>query len=106
MTNIGKFLGEKTIDVKDTPFKSFKRKDWVMWFVSHYGSIDGAHHKQWVLDQIAQICLGVKIIIKLAEWENGHSEYRIELDEPNKAYTNWARCYNKECGGWDQGVAP
>lgn len=108
--DVGKFLGERIISVKfdESPFKAYKRKDWILWFVSNYGYIDGEEHKQWLIDQIAQICLGVKVIIKLAEWESGHTEYRVTLGEPNKAYKNWAGGYGppNDGSGWDQGIAP
>lgn len=102
----GKFLGETIIDIKDTIFKSFKKKDWILFFISKYGSIDGAHHKQWVLDQVARICCGVKIVIKIAEWESGYTEYRVELGEPNKEYKNWSFSDDEDYDDWDPGIAP
>lgn len=94
------YLGEKIVEKRSTPFKHYKRKDWVLWFVSNYGHCDGEHHKQWLLDQVARVCLGSKIIIKEASWENGLKEYRVSLGKENKAYKEWAG------DDWDSGIAP
>jgi hypothetical protein len=50
------------------------------------GSIDGAHHKKWVIDQILRIALGDKYDAKIAEYEDGE-------DGPHTY-------------GWDTGIAP
>ncbi len=52
-----------------------------------YGGIDGAHHKQWLLDQILRLQLGVMYPMWVDEYEN--------LDE------NGDREYT-----WDVGSAP
>ena len=48
-----------------------------------FGSIDGAHHKQWVLDQVARALTG-------------------------KNYSAWVKEYNfgDDYNDWDCGVAP
>jgi hypothetical protein len=48
--------------------------------LEQYGDLDGAHHKQWVLDQIARVVLG---------------------DE----YDEWAAA-SEDADAWDTGVAP
>jgi len=48
-----------------------------------YGSIDGAHHKQWVVDQMLRVLLGDRY----DEW------LRRQNDDPNY-------------GEWDTGIAP
>ena len=54
----------------------------VMDLISKYGSIDGAHHKQWLIDQIARVLL-------------------------QDDYTGWASG-DEETGeqSWDEGIAP
>jgi len=85
------YLGEKIVKKKNTPFKDYSKKDWALYFIGNYGGIDGAHHKDWTMDQVARILNGTEIIIKLATWENGHEEYRVSLDEPTDKYHNWVR---------------
>jgi hypothetical protein len=54
----------------------------ILTLIEQYGWIDGAHHKQWVLTEIAKIILG---------------------DE----YQAWARSEDPEMyGDWDEGIAP
>ena len=83
------YLGEKIVEQKDTPFEHYDKDDWEMYFIEQYGDIDGEHHKKWLLDQIVRIKKGTPIIIKIAEWENGDYEYRIDLDEPTDDYKEW-----------------
>ena len=35
-----------------------ERIDDALWVLYQYASIDGAHHKEWVIDQVAQALLG------------------------------------------------
>lgn len=66
-----------------------QRIDAALDIVADVGRTDGAHHKQWGLDQIA----------------------RTLLDD-DAAYEAWRRTfieYGQEdtaCNGWDEGVAP
>lgn len=105
------FLGEKIIDKSETEFALYEPKDWAMLWIEIYGQIDGDHHKAWVLDQVARILKGTKIIIKLAEWENGHSEYRFDLDKPSQEYLDWVKEIKSgedgpETYDYDLGIAP
>lgn len=108
------YLGQNVIDVNDTPFKAYKPFDWAMYFIESYGSIDGAHHKQWVMDQVARIYNGTPVIIHVARWDDGNLEYRVTLDEPTEAYENWVRSmlgeYDEENDeyeyDYDPGIAP
>lgn len=63
--------------------------------VRQYGCIDGAHHKQWVLDQIVRAAYGMKMgeapNEKYKEWvkevlgemdENGEYEYWYDYGVP------------------------
>ncbi len=83
-------------------------------FLSNPKQIDGAHHKQWLIDQTARILKGTKVIVKVAKWESGHQEYRFHLDEPSQEYLDWVvTClgeYDAEEGSYeydyDEGIAP
>jgi hypothetical protein len=105
------YLGESLVLISETPFRNFKREDWAMYFIERYGQIDGDHHKLWVLDQVARILKGTKIIVKLAKWSNGEEEYRVWLSKPSNRYKKWviemkAGEDGPETYGYDEGIAP
>lgn len=108
------FLGETKLNQKDVEeFKDFDKNDWAMYFVERYGQFDGSHHKAWVLDQVARILKGSKVIIKIANWDDGGFEYRCEVDKPSKEYKKWVKEMlgsKDEDGeyeyGYDEGIAP
>lgn len=85
------YLGEELVKQEDTEeFKDYTPSDWAMYFISCYGQIDGAHHKAWVLDQVARILKGTQVEIKRASWSDGYSEYRIStVDESSDEYNKW-----------------
>lgn len=108
------YLGETIVKAEETEFKDFTPADWAMYFVERYGGIDGAHHKDWVLDQVARVLKGTPLVIKLARWDNGHKEYRVSTGEPSQEYKDWVLEmmgeYDEEFGdyeyGYDEGIAP
>jgi hypothetical protein len=104
------FLGESVVNIKDTPFCDYSRFDWAMYFIESYGQIDGDHHKLWVMDQVARIYNGTEVEIKLAKWENGTEEYRVNLLEASAKYEKWVELMitdeDGETYGYDQGSAP
>jgi hypothetical protein len=53
--------------------------------ISTYGMFDGAHHKQWVLDQVVRALLG----------DPGYEEWVTAFNDPDENYCDW-----------DTGVAP
>lgn len=113
---MSKYLGEFDVNIKDTPYANYTPADWVLEFIFRYGQIDGSHHKQWVIDQTAQILHGTPVIVKLAKWDDGNEEYRIWLDEPTQKYHDWVKLYRGEWVkteyhegfeySYDQGIAP
>jgi hypothetical protein len=108
---MGKYLGETEIDVQNTEYSTYNREDWAMLWIKMYGGIDGAHHKDWVLDHVARILKGTKVIIKIAKWGDGVENTRFSLDEPTLEYHSWVtELKNGEDGpetyGYDIGIAP
>lgn len=107
-----KYIGEKTVDIKNTPFKNHTPLDWALEYITRYGGSDGGHHKQWVLDQVARILNGTPVTLKEAKWTNPEcSEYRFDTGKPSKKYLEWVKEYeNGEDGehtySYDEGVAP
>jgi hypothetical protein len=105
------YLGETIMDVSQTEFKDYTRSDWALLWIGKYGDIDGAHHKDWVLDHVSRILNGTRVIVKLARWDNGYSEHRFIRDEPSQEYHEWVReIMSGEEGpftyGYDIGIAP
>lgn len=105
------YLGEKVVPVEQTPFAGYEVADWTMYFIERYGQIDGDHHKGWVLDQVARLHKGVKPIIALAEWANGHQEWRVSLGCETDCYKKWVKDMKDgedgpETYDYDPGIAP
>lgn len=100
---MAKYLGEEGVDINIHPiYSKYGPNDWAMEFITRYGWIDGAHHKTWVLDQVARILLGTPVIVTKAKWDDGNEEYRIVLDSPSEAYITWAGIDENH----DTGIAP
>lgn len=85
------YLGETSMRQQDSPYKDHKPADWAMLFIEKYGQIDGAHHKTWVIDQVARILLGTPMMIFKASWEDGTVEYRFRLSHSSYAYDFWVK---------------
>ena len=109
------YLGETKLESHDgTPYEGYSPVDWALQHIEAYGQTDGAHHKLWVLDQVARILKGTPVHLKLAKWSNGHEEYRFDTGEPSKEYLDWVEemkgeydAENEEYEyGYDEGIAP
>lgn len=62
-----------------------ERIDMAMNVIERYGSFEGDHHKQWVLDQVVRALLGQK---GYEEWVSGMNDNGGDYDP------------------WDAGIAP
>jgi hypothetical protein len=75
-----------------------------------YGGIDGAHHKDWVIDQMARALTGCPVIEKEAK-DHAGTPYPYPIQGESEAYHSLVR---DACAGvdgpntyaWDTGVAP
>lgn len=84
----------KRISIEDTPFKGYTEKDWVLYFIAEYGMDDGAHHKHWLLDQIARIHTGAEIIVtKVVRGETERYDVDVSLADTEK-YLAWTKEHN------------
>jgi len=101
------YLGEEIIEKKNTLFKDYTQSDWALYWIEMYGGFGGEHHKDWVLDKVAQILNGTEVIIKKAKWRNGTEELRFSLVNPTKKYKDWVE---EITGGnpdnYEHGIAP
>lgn len=108
------YMGERDIPIEATEFRDFDRDHWVMWYLQQYGGIDGAHHKDWLLDQIARILTGAEITVRMAEWLKGgryEFELRVDVGEPTEEYHDWVKSVKAgedgpETYGYSTGIAP
>lgn len=105
-----KYLGESPVEQRHSEFKGWRPADFALDFIRRYGGIYGERHKTWVLDQVARILNGAPVIIRLARWDDGSSEYRLTVGT-SKAYEECVReaCDGEdgpETYGWDVGIAP
>ena len=105
------YLGEEKVDIGKSKYADNDKSDWAMVWIGKYGGYDGAHHKDWVLDQVSRIIKGTPVKIKLAKWDNGHKEYRFELGEPTQEYWDWVKYMKSGEDGEDTydyefGIAP
>lgn len=110
-----KYLGEFEVKLSESPFANYNPQDWAMHFIAVYSQIEGAHRKQWVLDQVARILKGTSVIVTQARWEHTE-EYRVCLGEPSEDYLSWATAMRgqwvktEEYEWWeynyDAGIAP
>jgi len=105
------YLGETLIDIHKTKYAMYGQQDFAMLWIEMYSGIDGSHHKDWLLDQVARILKGTKVILKVAKWGNGTENERFSLDEPPKEYWKWVEeMKDGEDGAdtydYDFGIAP
>lgn len=85
------YLGETIVQQRHSEFKDYDKTQWALYFINEYGSIDGAHHKDWVIDQVVRILMNTPVVIKIGEWKNGTSEYRVSLGKPSFEYLSMVK---------------
>jgi len=78
--------------------------------IAEMGGIDGAHHKQFVIDQIVRALTGCSIEQRRGIDCYGRL-YEYEIMVPNDEYSTWVMAYcagedGPETYSWDCGVAP
>lgn len=101
-----KYLGQKPVSQDDSPYKGYTPVDWAKEYITHYGQIEGDHHRCWVIDQVARILMGTPVIIAHAKWDDGQEEYRFWTDKPSKEYKAWVREAKQSGYDYDEGIAP
>ena len=65
------------------------------------GVYDGAHHKDWVIDQMVRALTGCPMVTKSAIDAYG-KPYTFEAQGESEEYLR----FTHEIGGWDEGIAP
>ena len=100
------YLGE--IDV--TGQHDLDPKSMALLYITKYSGIDGSHHKDWVLDQIARVLNGAPITVREARWDNGYTELRYTVGTCKK-YEQWVTDMRSgedgpETYSYEIGIAP
>ena len=65
------------------------------------GVYDGAHHKDWVIDQVVRALTGCPMVPRSAIDAYG-KPYTYEAQGESEEYLRFVH----ELGGWDEGIAP
>ncbi len=108
-----RYLVQEPVDIATHPvYSKYTPTDWAMYFLEHYGQIDGGHHKAWVLDQMARAIKGTPVIVECALWSDGQAEDRVWLGDPSTEYIMWRDTILGGHNGdereydYDEGIAP
>lgn len=91
----------EAVDIKIHPeHNTYTASDWAMLFIESYGQFGGAHHKAWVLDQVARILMGTPVRGSRRRWSNGETHDDATLGEPSAAYKAWRETLDE----YDEGI--
>jgi hypothetical protein len=104
------YKGETPVeDLTGTEFEGLDTLGWIKWFIDQYGGFDGAHHKDWVLDQVMRIAHGTPVGVTKKVWHDEESGYyneqlSVRTGPPSEEYTAYVAQYTE--GEYDAGIAP
>jgi len=94
--------GDPTADRPDAPETRIAR---ALHYAGEYGYIDGAHHKQWVIDQMVRALTGCPYVDREAVDYRG-GEYTLRAQGESAEYTEWLGADDEfDAGDW-AGIAP
>jgi hypothetical protein len=71
-------------------------------------NVDGAHHKQWIIDQMVRALTGCPDVVR----ESRDGSYTYETQGESEEYVAWRRAYEGDPDDeasyclWDEGIAP
>jgi hypothetical protein len=71
-------------------------------------NVDGAHHKQWIIDQMVRALTGCPIVERTSD----DGSYTYETQGESEEYLAWCREYEGDEDDeenyyeWDEGIAP
>lgn len=127
------YLGESELKIENSNFKDFGPMQWALYYIETYGGYDGAHHKDWVLDQVARVLHGTIPNLVIARWESSTvinndiklpegikelkgektfiEEVRVKEGTPTESYKKWVIEYEYGEDGpntysYEIGIAP
>lgn len=83
------YLGESPYDLTQDPiYSKYTPGDWALLWIFKYDGFDGAHHKDWVLDQVARILNGAPVTAVKASWTDHPDELRFSVGT-SEQYDQW-----------------
>lgn len=103
MTALKKYLGET--DVSHLPEYQKSKEDYAIMYIDLYGGIDGAHHKDWVLDQVARILMDAPVTTKIAKWDDGTENLKYNVGTSER-YEQWVNQIESAGYEYYKGIAP
>ena len=79
-------------------------------YAHKYASIDGSHHKAWVIDQMVRALTGCPVVQVQATDSKGH-QFTYPAQDKGPEYVEFIRSHNDGEDGpdtyeWDEGIAP
>lgn len=103
-----RFLTHEECWIKNTDF--FTRIEKALEVAYRCGTIDGGHHKMWVIDQMVRELTGCPLVKATAKGSNG-TEYEYETLGESEEYKEWVRYVEDGEDGpktyeWDEGCPP
>lgn len=84
---------DPTLGQPDTPETRIER---ALWYIAEFGSFDGAHHKQWVLDQAARALTGCPVA-EVSLPDSPECKYTIQGE--SREYIGWRGVYDEDWEG-------
>lgn len=87
-----------------------QRIDKALSLIVAYGGIDGAHHKDWVIDQVTRALTGCPAV-EVQAFDYKERPYTYFEQVPNEAYSKFVAdaCKGKDgpnTYSWEEGIAP
>ena len=81
-----------------------------LYFAKQFGMTDGAHHKNWVIDQMTRALLNCPLEFHFAK-DSNDKLYQYEDQGQSKEYLEWIKNFENGKYGpktyeWDIGFAP
>lgn len=70
-----------------------------------YGTIDGSHHKMWVIDQMVRALTGCPIVIETA-YDGRNEKYSYAVQGESEEYRAFCACEGEYQSDWNEGIAP
>ena len=74
-------------------------------YAGRYGTIDGSHHKAWVIDQMVRALTGCPAVTR-HDVDVHDTEYTYKSQGESREYREWVSEAIAAYGEWDDGIAP
>lgn len=107
-------LTDEGHDILDVAEEMHKRVQETLAHLFSFGTCDGAHHKQWAIDQCVKILTGCPMVTKTKTNVYTGKEFTFKDLGESEEYKEWVKDYQggyneeEECHEyeWDEGIGP